>query len=129
MTRPGSTTGRRWGRRLRPPVSKERFCPLRRGGIPASTVFVAEDLTRAQPCAIKRIYPQFLGAGRLDDALREAADAAILGHPAVLAPYESGYDDDGALCLVSELHPGESLRTRLLRGPLSAAVVMRYARS
>lgn len=93
---------------------------------PHGVVFAATDLQTdpPHPCAVKRLYPQFHDAARLEGLLREAADAASLGHAAVLTPHDSGYDDDGALFLVSEMHPGESLRARLTRGPLGAAELL-----
>lgn len=106
-------------------AGRYRLVKVRHRG-PHGVVFAATDLQAdpPHPCAVKRLYPQFHDAARLEGLLREAADAASLGHAAVLTPHDSGYDDDGALFLVSEMHPGESLRARLQRGPLGAAELL-----
>ena len=51
---------------------------------------------------------------RLD---REARSAASINHPAICQLYEIG-EDEGELFLAMELLQGESLATRLTRGPM-----------
>ncbi|HEY8132251.1 MAG TPA: protein kinase, partial [Thermoanaerobaculia bacterium] len=57
---------------------------------------------------------------------REARAAGALSHPALLTIYDVG-DQDGTPYLVSELLEGETLRTRLLGGPLSPRRAIEYA--
>src|SRR6185436_8244450 len=51
---------------------------------------------------------------------QEARATGMLNHPNLLTIYDIGRDGDGNPYLVSELLEGETLSTRLLRGPLAA---------
>jgi eukaryotic-like serine/threonine-protein kinase len=95
------------------------------------TVWRAVQTGLERTVAIKLMHAQI--ANR-DDArvrfAREARVAASLQHPSSVAVLDFGEDRDG-LFLVMELVEGETLRTRMQRGPLglraSAAVVRQIA--
>ena len=57
---------------------------------------------------------------------QEAQAASLLSHPNILAVYDFGVHEDTPY-LVSELLEGETLRTRLLRGPLAVRKALQYA--
>lgn len=86
---------------------------LGRGGL--GTVYRAVQHPVERPVAIKVI-----NRNRADDPVlrkrfqREAAAAAHLKHPAVVALYDFG-DEDGELYMVMELVDGEELRSRIHR--------------
>ncbi len=81
-------------------------------------VFLARDLALGRPAAIKLIAQPLSGelTARL---LREAEACARLQHPAIASFYEAG-DAGGVAFLAMEFVPGETLRERLRRGPLTA---------
>ena len=87
---------------------------LGRGG--GADVFHAEDLTTGRPVAVKVLR----GATSTD--LRrfecEAETLRRLDHPAIVRMCDDG-EHDGVPYLVLDLVDGESLATRLQRGPLS----------
>jgi serine/threonine-protein kinase len=102
---------------------------LGQGGM--GTVHEAVDLVLGRPVAIK-----VLRAGLASDERqlarfeREAHAAARLAHPNVVGVTELIRDDATGLALVMELLSGESLASRLERGPLSekeAVTVMMQA--
>jgi TolB-like protein len=79
-------------------------------------VFLARDLALGRAAAVK-VLP-----GNLDEALkprllREAEACARLQHPAIATFYEAG-ESDGVAFLAMEYVPGQTLRDRLLDGPL-----------
>jgi len=82
-------------------------------------VYRARDPRLGRDVAIK-VLPQHLAADH--DALarfeREARAVAALSHPNILSIYDVG-SDSGVTYAVMELLEGESLRSRLARGPLS----------
>jgi len=79
------------------------------------TVWMARDERLDRAVAIKRIP---LAGGAATRAEREALAAARLSHPAIVALYEAGRDDD-AVYLVSELVRGDTLADLLEDGVLS----------
>jgi TolB-like protein len=87
-------------------------------------VFLGRDLALGRPAAIKVIAQPLSGDLRAR-LLREAEACARLQHPAIATFYEAG-DADGVAFLAMEYVPGETLRDRLERAPLSApqALVM-----
>jgi hypothetical protein len=79
-------------------------------------VWLAHDERLERPVAVKRI-PVRPGE-QAERAEREALAAARLSHPAVVALYEAGRDED-AVYLVSELVRGATLGDLLAEGALS----------
>ena len=83
-------------------------------------VYAAFDDRLERPIAVKT-----LRAAGADGALRarlerEARIAARVNHPAICQLYELG-EDDGEQFIAMELLEGESLGSRLSRGPLPVA--------
>jgi eukaryotic-like serine/threonine-protein kinase len=90
--------------------------PLGKGGM--GEVFLAEDTVLDRKVAIKflpEVVQQDPQARRR--FLREAKAAASLDHPFICRIYETG-DATGKAFIVMEYIPGETLRDRLVRGPL-----------
>ena len=85
------------------------------------TVWHAHDERLDRPVAIKRIP---LDDGENPRAEREALAAARLSHPAIVALYEAGHDDE-AWWLVSELVHGSTLGDLERDGALSDLDVVR----
>ncbi len=101
--------------------------PIARGGM--ASVWVADDILLSRRVAVKTLHPEL----SLDDGLRarfrrEAVAAARLGHPAIVATYDTGEDDDVAY-IVMELVDGPTVR-RLLdeHDRLPAPEALRIAR-
>jgi serine/threonine protein kinase/formylglycine-generating enzyme required for sulfatase activity len=87
------------------------------GGI--GEVWRARDDRLGRDVAIKLLLPHPSdAAGRVAGFRREARAAGALNHTNILTVYDVG-DHDGAPYLVMECLEGESLRTRLARGPLT----------
>src|SRR5688572_13106960 len=91
------------------------------------------DVYRAQDTRLGRqVAVKVLSAGppierhQLHRFQQEAQAASLLNHPNILAVYDFGLHDDTPY-LVSELLEGETLRTRLLRGPLAVRKTLLYA--
>jgi Tol biopolymer transport system component len=91
-------------------------------------VYRARDPRLGREVAIKLI-PETLAndASRVSRFEREARAAGQLNHPNILAVYDVGMHS-GTPFIVSELLEGESLRNRLLRGPLFWRKAADYAR-
>lgn len=86
---------------------------------PSGVVYAGTDTQTGQPCAVKRLHAHFYVKDVLARVKKDALAAAALGHPAILAPYHIGTEMTGTLFLVCRFVQGESLATRLQRGPLS----------
>jgi hypothetical protein len=100
----------------------DRYRLVRRlgsGGM--GTVWHAHDERLDRPVAIKRIP---LDGGENPRAEREALAAARLSHPAIVALYEAGHDEE-AWWLVSELVHGRTLGDLEREGALSDLDVVR----
>ena len=80
------------------------------------TVFAGRDIRTGQPVAIKIVSP---GVPVGEDAFRrfhrEAHALSMLRHPSIVALRDCDRSDDGALYLVMDLAPGETLETLLQR--------------
>jgi len=91
-------------------------------------VYRARDTKLARDVALK-VLPDTVAANpeRLMRFEREAKTLAALNHPHVAQVY--GFEDSGTVrALVMELVPGDSLATRLLRGPLPVREALEFAR-
>ena len=100
-----------------------RYRPVRRigaGGM--GVVWLAHDEKLDRPVAVKRISVGDETVAKR--AAREAKAAARLAHPAIVALYETGRDED-AVYLVSELVVGSTLAQLLAEGALSDRDVLR----
>lgn len=91
---------------------------LGEGGM--GVVYSAYDSQLARPVAIKMIRASAEDAIARERLHREARSAASVNHPAICQLYEIG-DDGGELYLAMELLQGESLASRLQRGPMPLA--------
>ncbi|HSL18991.1 MAG TPA: serine/threonine-protein kinase [Methylomirabilota bacterium] len=82
-------------------------------------VYRARDPVLERDVALKLIRPEIAGEAKSRSRfLRECRAAATINHPNVATIYEAGETDDGLLYLASELVVGETLKDRLLVGPL-----------
>jgi TolB-like protein len=88
---------------------------LGEGGM--GVVYAAHDSRLGRAVAIKMIKAASQDPVARDRLDREARSAASINHPAICQLYEIG-EDNGDLFLAMELLQGESLATRLTRGPL-----------
>ncbi|HEX8171313.1 MAG TPA: protein kinase [Thermoanaerobaculia bacterium] len=92
---------------------------LGEGGM--GVVYRARDTRLGRDVAIK-VLTNVAAFGDRERLLRfeqEARATGMLNHPNLLTIYDVGRDADGAPFLVSELLEGETLTSRLARGPLS----------
>ena len=88
---------------------------LGEGGM--GVVYAARDERLGRSVAIKMIRAAVSEPAARDRLVREARSAASLNHPSICQLYEIG-EENGELFLAMELLQGESLATRLTRGPL-----------
>jgi TolB-like protein/Tfp pilus assembly protein PilF len=87
-------------------------------------VWEAHDTVLHRLVALKVLHPP--SAASLGDA-SEGEAAARLAHPAIAALHDAGVTEAGAPWLVYELLHGETLESRLGRGPLPAPEALRIA--
>jgi eukaryotic-like serine/threonine-protein kinase len=90
-------------------------------------VYEARDQRLNRTVAIK-VLPRSLAKDReaAERFAREARAIAALNHPNICTLHDVG-DDDGVAFLVMEYLEGESLSSRLTRGPLKVEQALRYA--
>jgi serine/threonine protein kinase/tetratricopeptide (TPR) repeat protein len=91
---------------------------LGEGGM--GVVYAAYDDRLGRPIAIKMIKTAAADPAARDRLEREARAAASVNHPAICQLYEIG-EESGELFLAMELLQGESLATRIARGPIPFA--------
>jgi serine/threonine protein kinase len=97
---------------------------LGEGGMGA--VYRARDTRLDRVVALKLIRPSELpGRDRVERFKREARAISRLNHPHICALYDIG-EHDGEAFLIMELVSGETLASRLERGPLRIEEVLRY---
>jgi Tol biopolymer transport system component len=90
-------------------------------------VYRARDTRLAREVALKTLPSDFAAdPARRSRFEREARAVAALNHPGVLALHDIG-DADGVSFLVTELLEGETLRERLLRGPVPCERALEWA--
>jgi serine/threonine protein kinase/Tfp pilus assembly protein PilF len=82
-------------------------------------VYLARDLALGRPSALK-VLPEDLDAALKPRLLREAEASARLQHPAIATFYEAG-ESDGVAFIAMEFVSGQTLRERLMDGPLPFA--------
>jgi eukaryotic-like serine/threonine-protein kinase len=97
---------------------------LGEGGM--GVVYAAYDDRLGRPVAIKMIKAAVAEPAARDRLQREARSAASLNHPAICQLYEIG-EEDGELFLAMELLQGESLATRIARGPIAVPEIVSTA--
>jgi len=89
-------------------------------------VYRARDERLARDVALKLLKPSFAhDQDRLRRFEQEARAAAALNHPNIVAIYDIDFHE-GAPYIVSELLEGQTLRQRLLQGPLTARQAADY---
>jgi serine/threonine-protein kinase len=99
--------------------SYEILSALGSGGMGA--VYLGRDTKLARQVAIKVLHDEGGDAGAANRRLlHEARAAARLDHPNICAIYEVG-EADGRAFIVMQLVEGETLETRLRRGPIGVA--------
>src|SRR5688572_20509866 len=91
-----------------------------------ATVLLATDLKHQRPVAIKVLRAELAQSLGPERFLREIEIAAKLQHPNILPVYDSG-DAGGILYYVMPFVEGESLRDRIVRGPVPPAEALRIA--
>src|SRR6202521_1790772 len=90
-------------------------------------VYRAKDPRLGRDVAIKVLPASFSqDADRLKRFEQEARAAGVLNHPGITAVYDIGMAE-GAPYIVTELLEGETLRNRLLSGPLPVRKAIDYA--
>jgi Tol biopolymer transport system component len=103
----------------------EILAPIGAGGM--GEVYRAKDPRLGRDVAIKVLPASFSqDADRLKRFEQEARAAGVLNHPGITAVYDIG-TADGAPYIVTELLEGETLRNRLLTGPLPVRKAIDYA--
>ena len=110
----------RRGTRLEPGTTVAQYRLVRRlGGGGMGVVYEAVDGRIDRRVALKFLAPEISAN---EDAkarfLMEARAAATLDHPNVCTVLEVGEDEGGSLFLAMPYYDGESLRSRIQRGPL-----------
>jgi len=82
-------------------------------------VYLAEDTRLDRKVALKILPAEFASdSGRMQRFVQEAKTASALNHPNIITIYEIG-EADGVQFIASELIKGETLRQRMLSGPMS----------
>jgi eukaryotic-like serine/threonine-protein kinase len=103
----------------------EILSPLGAGGM--GEVYRARDTRLDRDVAVKVLLTNLASDPSLKQRLeREAKAVSKLSHPHICTLHDIGHQD-GIDFLVMELIEGESLEQRLLKGPLPADQVIRYA--
>src|SRR5262245_18421829 len=91
-----------------------------------ATVYVARDVKHDRDVALKVLNPDLTESLGRERFLREIRLAARLNHPNILPLYDSG-EAAGFLFFVMPVMVGETLRDKLLAGPLSVDVAVRLS--
>ncbi len=101
----------------------EILSPLGKGGM--GVVYRARDTRLGRDVAIKLIAGKYASEPRWARRFEQEARAiSALSHPHIMALYDVGVHE-GRHFLVCELLEGQSLKDRLMRGPIPAAQAMR----
>jgi TolB-like protein/predicted Ser/Thr protein kinase len=97
---------------------------LGEGGM--GVVYLAEDTALGRRVALKTIRPEVADRTARERLRREARAAAAVSHPNVCQVYEVG-EERGETFLAMELLEGESLASRLAKGPMPLAEALSTA--
>ncbi|MFH1844591.1 MAG: serine/threonine-protein kinase, partial [bacterium] len=93
---------------------------LGQGGM--GIVYRAEDQRLQRAVALKFLPPELTGDLEARRRfIREARTVSFLDHPNICTIYEIGKGSDGSIYLAMPCYEGETLRSKLLRGPLEVA--------
>jgi len=98
----------------------------RLGGGGSSDVYVAEDRLLGRKVALKILRRRESDEGQMRRFHREARSASMLNHPNVVTIFDVGRDGDVDY-IATEVVPGETLRDRLVRGPMTMAGAVEVA--
>jgi CheY-like chemotaxis protein len=94
----------------------------RMGGGGMGVIYRARDVALDRPVAIKFIAPEIRrDAAARDRFTQEARAASALDHPNICTIHEIAETEDGRLYIVMTAYDGETLRSKLDRGPLAEA--------
>ncbi|PWT90620.1 MAG: hypothetical protein C5B54_06815 [Acidobacteria bacterium] len=103
----------------------EVVCAIGAGGM--GEVYRARDTRIGREVAVKILPSQYSDQKeRLARFEQEARNACLLNHPNIIAVHDVG-TQNGSPYLVTELLEGETLRQKLLNGPLSPRKASEYA--
>src|SRR5215813_13075707 len=91
-----------------------------------ATVYLARDVKHDRDLALKVLNPDLTESLGRERFLREIRLAARLNHPNILPLYDSG-EAAGFLFFVMPVMLGQTLRDKLLAGPLSVDVAVRLS--
>src|SRR6202789_1507094 len=109
------------------PEAGQRIGPYeilgRLGGGGMGLVFRAWDERLHRNVAIKLLYDNYRMPGMRERFLQEARAASGLNHPNICTIFDIG-EQDGDPYLVMELLKGETLRGRMLAGPMTAEEIL-----
>ncbi len=112
------------------PEVGQRFGPYeilgRLGGGGMGHVFRAWDARLHREVAVKLLHDDYKMPAMRERFLLEARAASALNHPNICTIFDIG-DQDGSPYLVMELLNGETLKSRIARGPLPAEEIIRYS--
>ncbi len=90
-------------------------------------VYLASDITAGRMAALKLLPPRFTSDPERVKRFQQEARAVVrLNHPNILTVYEIG-EATSTYYIASELIEGETLRTRLRRGPMEIAEALDVA--
>ncbi|MCG3192557.1 MAG: Protein TolB [Thermoanaerobaculia bacterium] len=103
----------------------EVIAPLGGGG--GGTLYQARDTKLGRDVALKILVQNSPDPAALSRFIQEARAASSLSHPNLVTVFDTG-NFDGNPFIVMELVPGESLRDRLDRGPLSLRSSLKIAK-
>ncbi len=114
----------------RPPIFGDRYQLVRhiaRGGM--AQVYLARDLMLDRPVALKVLFPELsVDRNFVERFRREARAAANLTNPNIVSIYDWG-QGDRTYYIVMEYVDGDTLSSRIRRGPLQAEDAARIASS
>jgi TolB-like protein/tetratricopeptide (TPR) repeat protein len=111
------------------PAAIGRYEIVRRLGSGATgVVYLARDPSLARQVALKLLSPHLSqDATGIRRFTEEARAASRLDNPHIVAIHEIGRSEDDRLFIAMAYHEGETLRDRIVRGPLPMAEAVRIA--